>query len=81
MGKIVAWERLKPGDVVWEEWLYGTRTMKAKVIRRGDANHLFFRFTPEANEPFHAMVRPSREYRYWDSEPTMEERQETGWDT
>lgn len=78
MGKIVAWDSLKPGDVVWEEWLYGAGTIKAKILRYGTkAGDLVIRY---GENLYGCTMRQRAEYRYWDSEPTMEKMKVTGWE-
>lgn len=82
MAKIILWENLKEGMNVWEDAEWGTETIKADVVKRfGDEFHVsVIRFRYDLPKgPSLLDSRRSREYRYWDSKPTLEERETTPW--
>lgn len=78
MAKLIPWESLDPGMTVWEEWHFGTGSVRAFILRRVDERHLDIRYNSRT-DIWAQTVRRSDEYRYWDSEPTLEEREETTW--
>ena len=74
--RVIEWNELRPGMEVWEDWLYGTGTFCTKVVSRGTVEGQF-RFQRLNGVSY--LARDSREYRFWDTEPTMEEREFTAW--
>lgn len=71
---------LPSGTPVWEEWAYGTDTSRMVKTRT--------LCTPKGRLIIHASIGddrgeiafvPSREWRYWDAEPTDEERRAAPW--
>lgn len=82
MARPLTWDELQPGTEVWEErllgygdgWLPGYGTVHRTVLLRdGDRVWLIKDGVRTLAE------RPSPNHRFWDAEPTREERDRTPW--
>lgn len=74
MARPLTWDELQPGMEVWEDWLLGYGTLKRRVLRR-DGDRIWL----ERDGVRTLAVRTSPNHRYWDAEPTREERDRTPW--
>ena len=81
MAKLIPWENLMPGMTVWEEckWSDVAKSIiRADVIGRletGVLMHYHLLFTEYAETR-----KASSEIRYWDAEPTLDEREGAPWE-
>lgn len=75
MARPLTWDELQPGVDVWEEWLLGYGTIHRKVLRRdGDSKVWMIRDGVRT-----VAFRTNPNHRYWDAEPTQEDRDKTPW--
>ena len=81
---IVNWESLEEGQVYWEEYILGTDTIEAKVIRKIDADHNKMHYTVRRRGDnfmsWTQVTKKSPAYRYWQDKPTLEQRETTPWE-
>ena len=69
-------------SIIWMEWKYGTAALKYMITRtiKPTQTHIRIFYDESSNLIFGGKIdRP--EYRYWDSEPTLDEREGTPWHT
>lgn len=70
---------LKDGETVYEDWLYGTGTMEIVKVKAGmdplGKKYVVGRY----KDGEESRLYEDREFRFWDDEPTMEERQMEPW--
>ena len=74
MARPLTWDELQPGIDVWEDWLLGYGTIKKRVLRRDGDRIWLIRDGVRT-----VAVRTNANHRYWDAEPTREERDRTPW--
>lgn len=85
MARVIPFDQLRPGMTVWEDWRLGTECLMMEVIAKlqNGAVEVVWRdergYGPGGQTEGRTWLRPNREYRYWNQEPTMEERQFTPW--
>ena len=79
MAKVLPFESLRDleGTVVYEEWLYGTGTQEVRILVPATDN-LILMENLGGHFNFYGS-RAKKEYRYWDSPPTQDERETTPW--
>lgn len=74
MARPLTWNELQPGMDVWEDCLLGSGTVHKRVVKRnGDRVWL------EQNGAYSLAIRTNANHRYWDAEPTTQERDRTPW--
>lgn len=78
MSNLIPWEELREGMDVHEEWVCGTGTIPAHIIGKIDTDHLNVQYE-YGYKSWSQTTKRNREYRYWDSKPTSEEREFTPW--
>lgn len=79
MSKLIAFDDLAPGMTVYEDWIAGTGTRRMAVHERVDANHILARYYSADGKSWSQTVKRSREFRYWETAPTLDERENTPW--
>ena len=79
MAKLIKWEDIEPGMTVWEEWIAGTGTVRATVLENVSPTVKRIHYTLSTGVEFTQETRKEAQFRYWDQEPTLEEREFTGW--
>ncbi len=79
MSKVIPWDSIRPGMTVWEEWEAGTGTIRASVIRDVSKDVKLIHYTLSSGAEFSQETKRAAEFRYWDEEPTFEEREITEW--
>lgn len=65
------------GQTVYEEWLYGTGTIPTTVLSVVSDNVLFMEHNTDNSR--YCARKQDKEYRFWDSEPTLDQRELTDW--
>ena len=74
MARPLTWDELQPGMDVWEDWVLGSGTIHKTVLRRdGDRVWLI----KDGVRTLATKINPN--HRFWDAEPSREERDRTPW--
>ena len=79
MSRIVPWESLETGHEYYEEWRACTACLRCKVLGTNPRGGKEMRYWGDEIKTWSQTTIKSREFRYWDSEPTIDERQEVRW--
>lgn len=79
MARVLRFDELMDyqGQVVCEEWIYGSRVEDVKPITRATDNLILIERVVGQNETY--ADRRNKDFRYWDSPPTQKEREVTAW--
>lgn len=82
MAKLISWAKLAllpRGTHVWEECAYGTTVselVKTRAVNKGGRLRIYGRYPGRDGD---LRFADETDFRYWDAEPTDEERQGTPW--
>lgn len=81
MARVIPFDSLRPGMTVWEDWHYGTGCLQMEIVAKTPNGKMIAAWHDVTGKKCGVRVwlRPSREYRYWSDEPTLEERELTPW--
>lgn len=74
MARTLMWDELQPGMDVWEDWVLGYGTIHKKVLRRNGDQIWLIRDGVRT-----VAYWKNKNIRYWDAEPTRDERRQTPW--
>ena len=79
MARVLRFEEIMDyqGQTVYEEWLYGTGTQDVRPLVKATDN-LILMENLGGHFNFYGS-KAKKEYRYWDSPPTLDERETTPW--
>ena len=82
---------LPPGSVIYEEWIFGTAPLKIEIVEQLSENRIrtkiyidvgggkLCEWVPMQTGADDVLDLTDHEFRWWDSEPTFEERETTVW--
>lgn len=79
MARVIEWDAIRPGMTVWEEWIAGTGAMKAEVKAIVSPDVMTMHYTLNTGVTFTQETKRDKQFRYWDEQPTFEEREMTPW--
>ena len=79
MARVLRFEEIMDyqGEIICEEWLYGTGTQDVRPLVKATDN-LILMENLGGHFNFYGS-KAKKEYRYWDSSPTLDERETTPW--
>ncbi len=80
MAKIIKWNHLKPGMTVVRETYGEDETFDAYIIGIKDRTHINMLFDDWNPDGVKALIEYDPDVRYWDAEPTEEERENAPWE-
>ena len=79
MARVLRFEEIMDyqGKTIYEEWFYGTGTQEVRPLLKSTDNLILMEnLVGDFN---FCCNKAKKEYRYWDSPPTLDERETTPW--